>query len=129
MKNSGAYFRLESSSKHRSIAFEALLERLLFHVNKRIQNGYFTERGLARILGISQPQIHNVLKGKRKLQPTLADRMMRELELTILSLFEEHELKEQLSRLETQELVRKPAGREYAKTYRSVFRSESSALF
>jgi hypothetical protein len=49
------------------ISFEALLERLIFAVNARIKNGEYTERGLARILGISQPQMHNVLKGARTL--------------------------------------------------------------
>ena len=42
----------------------------------RINNGELSERGLARLLGISQPQIHNVLKGRRRLQADLADRLL-----------------------------------------------------
>lgn len=67
-------------------------------VNARIQNGDFTERGLARVLGISQPQIHNVLKGARKLRPELADRVISNLEMTVLDLLQTVELGEHLQR-------------------------------
>lgn len=51
---------------------------------------------MARVLGISQPQIHNVLKGARKLKPELADRLMSKLEINLLDLFDAPELMEQL---------------------------------
>ena len=31
----------------------------------RVRNGELTERGLARLVGVSQPHIHNVLKGSK----------------------------------------------------------------
>jgi|GraSoiStandDraft_57_1057295.scaffolds.fasta_scaffold181528_1 plasmid maintenance system antidote protein VapI len=49
------------------------------------------------MLGISQPQMHNVLKGARKLRPELADRLVASLEITLPDLFETTELREQLA--------------------------------
>jgi plasmid maintenance system antidote protein VapI len=65
-------------------------------LSSRIDNGEFTERGLARLIGVSQPQFHNVLKGKRKLQTKLADRILQKFEISVLDLFNETELREQL---------------------------------
>lgn len=62
----------------------------------RIQNGEYTERGLARLLGISQPQIHHVLKGIRRLQPEFADRIMARFGVTVLDLLEDGELNTEL---------------------------------
>jgi hypothetical protein len=42
-----------------------------------------TERGLARMCGISQPQMHNVLKSIRGLSTDSADRLMRALDLRV----------------------------------------------
>jgi plasmid maintenance system antidote protein VapI len=70
----------------------ALQSRLIQFVNLRVQNGDFTERGFARILGISQPQVHNVLKGARKLKPELADHIMSRLDISVLDLLESSEL-------------------------------------
>ncbi len=78
------------------ITFATLQTRLLQFINLRIANGEFTERGLARLIGVSQPQLHNVLKGKRKLQTELADRMMKKFDIGVLDLFHETELREQL---------------------------------
>jgi predicted XRE-type DNA-binding protein len=83
---------VESNSRRRKISFVVLKSRLLQVVNLRIQNGDFTERGLARILGISQSQVHNVLKGARKLQSELADHMMSRLDIGVLDLLEAGEL-------------------------------------
>lgn len=77
---------MESLPHKNTITFSALQERLIAHVNTRIQNGDFTERGLAKILCISQPQMHNVLKGARKLQIDLADRLLAKLEISISDL-------------------------------------------
>ena len=76
--------------------FSALQARLLHVLNLKIDNGEFTERGLARLIGVSQPQLHNVLKGKRKLQAKLADRILQKFEISVLDLFHETELREQL---------------------------------
>lgn len=95
-QNCGAYIKLESCVDRQITTFATLQKRLLQLVNSRIDNGEFTERGLARLIGVSQPQIHNVLKGKRKLQTELADRIMKKFEIGVLDLFYEAELREQL---------------------------------
>lgn len=66
--------------------------RLVQQVKLRINNGEFTERGLSRILGISQSQTHNVLKGARSLQIRLADQILSKLGLSAMDLFSEAEL-------------------------------------
>jgi transcriptional regulator with XRE-family HTH domain len=91
-KNQGAYFKVESNSSCRKASFVALQSRLIKIANLRIENGDFTERGLARILGISQSHIHNVLKGARKLKPELADHLMSRLDISVLDLIESGEL-------------------------------------
>lgn len=88
---------MESSPGNKNATFGALQTRLIQLVNTRIQNGDFTERGLARILGISQPQIHNVLKGARKLQPELADRLLRKLGIDVTDLLQIVELTAQVT--------------------------------
>ena len=87
---------MESVQKIEKIFFEALFKRLISAVNLRIKNGEYTERGLARILGISQPQMHNVLKGARTLHADLADRLLSKLNISVLHLFEEGELSDEL---------------------------------
>ena len=47
--------------------------KLLAYVVDRIHNGELTERGFARLIGISQPHAHNVLKGVRNLSPEIFD--------------------------------------------------------
>ena len=61
---------------------------LIALLKTRVNNGHFTERGLARILGISQPQLHNVMKGKRRLQIDLADRILEKFGLDVLDLID-----------------------------------------
>jgi plasmid maintenance system antidote protein VapI len=90
-----AYFKMESFSGPERITFHAVQARLIKAVNGRIQNGEFSERGLAKLIGISQPQIHNVLKGARKLGLELADRLLFALGLTLFDLFDDKELAEQ----------------------------------
>ena len=45
-----------------------------------------TERGLAGLIGVSQPHMHNILKGIRKLSPVVADRILATLEISLLDL-------------------------------------------
>jgi transcriptional regulator with XRE-family HTH domain len=52
----------------------------------RVRRGEVTERGLARLTGVSQPHIHNVLKGKRLLSISMADQMLRQLRLDVCDL-------------------------------------------
>jgi plasmid maintenance system antidote protein VapI len=87
---------VESNPSSEKVTFGDLQIRLIQLVNGRIHNGDFTERGLARILGISQPQIHNVLKGARKLNPELADRLLEKLGINITDLLMNPELTDQV---------------------------------
>ncbi len=72
--------------------FEVLQNRLIANVRIRLQNGELTERRLARLTGVSQSHMHNVLKGARLLSPGLADEILRQLRITLLDLFEPDEL-------------------------------------
>jgi hypothetical protein len=81
------YFKLESAGWTAGpLTFQELQGRLLSYVVRRIRNGEFTERGLARILGVSQPQLHNVLKGARPLRPEFADYLLHHFEIGVLDL-------------------------------------------
>ena len=46
------------------------------------------------MLSISQPQLHNVLKGARKLTPALADHLLCKFDMSVLDLLESDELEE-----------------------------------
>jgi transcriptional regulator with XRE-family HTH domain len=99
----------------KKITFDLLQRRLLENINWRINNGEYTERGLARLLGISQPQMHNVRKGIRRLSVELADRMLAQLNILLPDLMEETELSAYLREVDAAgpglERTRKPAGR------------------
>jgi hypothetical protein len=58
-------------------------QRLVELARLRVRSGDVSERGLARKAGISQPHMHNVLKGIRTLSPVAADRLMRALNVTV----------------------------------------------
>jgi transcriptional regulator with XRE-family HTH domain len=75
--------------------FEAQ-SRLLVELRQLIQNGQMTERGMARLTGVSQPHIHNVLKGVRTLSPEIADRVLKTLHLSLLDLGSRDELRRKL---------------------------------
>ena len=74
--------------------FEVLQLRLIAHVQELVLRGELTERGLARRTGISQPHLHNVLKGVRVLSPPMADILLRHLHITVLDLLHADELAE-----------------------------------
>lgn len=93
-----------SSKSLRPLSFHDLQGRLISFVVTKIRNGEFTERGLARILGVSQPHFHNVLKGVRPLKPEFADCLLEHFEIGILDLVESQEAAPQAA-------PRKPAGR------------------
>lgn len=69
--------------------FTRLQCRLVAHIRERVRSGEVTERGLARLTGVSQPHIHNVLKGERTLSIGLADQVLRELRISLLDLVDE----------------------------------------
>ena len=58
------------------MTFELLLFRLRELLKEKVKNGELTERGMARSTGISQPHLHNILKGIRALPPELADQLL-----------------------------------------------------
>lgn len=66
--------------------FATLRCRLIAQINWRVQNGELTERRLARLIGVSQPHMHNVLKGVRILSPEMGDRILRNLQISLLDL-------------------------------------------
>lgn len=78
------------------VGFEILRGRLLEHIRHRIRNGELTERALARRAGISQPHVHNLLKGIRTLTPDAGDQLMSKLGITVLDLIEADELRRAL---------------------------------
>jgi hypothetical protein len=58
----------------------------------RVKNGEITERALAKLVGISQPHLHNVLKGVRRLSPGVMDRCLYQLRLSVFDLVDRTEL-------------------------------------
>jgi hypothetical protein len=55
---------------------------LIETAHRRVRAGELSERGLARLCGMSQPHLHNVLKNIRALSTDSADRLMRALNLS-----------------------------------------------
>ena len=70
------------------MTFLSMQRRLVAELQLQVKNGQITERGLARRTGISQPHIHNVLKGKRLFSWEAADAVLQELKLTTADLLE-----------------------------------------
>jgi hypothetical protein len=66
--------------------FQDLHVRLVDLLRDRVRRGDLTERGIARISGISQPHIHNVLKGKRSLSQGSSDAILYHLRLDVRDL-------------------------------------------
>jgi hypothetical protein len=63
------------------VYFQELQVRLVDIARDRVRTGDLTERGLARMCGVSQSHMHNVLKRIRVLSMGSADRLMRALEV------------------------------------------------
>jgi hypothetical protein len=80
------------------MTFHDLHQRLIEELRHRVRSGAATERGLALLSGISQPHLHNVLKGKRQLSLTKADGVLRRLKIDLLHLIEPEELRESTRR-------------------------------
>lgn len=58
------------------LSFARLLELVLEALRLQRDNGEWTERELARRARISQPLMNNVLSGKRRLTPHVADKLL-----------------------------------------------------
>jgi len=78
--------------------FRQLHSRLLMTLRERIRSGELTERGAARLTGLSQPHIHNVLKEKRRLSLDAADTILLAVKMDAVDLFEAGELLAGLTR-------------------------------
>src|SRR5688500_12822843 len=72
--------------------FADLQASLLENLRVRVRNGQMTERGLARLIGVSQPHMHNVLKGTRFLSSELADQILQRLRISVFDLVERDRL-------------------------------------
>ena len=68
--------------------FGELRNSLLDTIRIRVRNGELTERGLAKSLGVSQPHLHNVLKGTRCLSVEMCDHFLAHLHLSTLDLLD-----------------------------------------
>jgi transcriptional regulator with XRE-family HTH domain len=90
--------------------FDELIERLRGYIRHRINSGEYTERSLARVLRVSQPHLHNMLKGVRRISVEFADQVMAKYRIGILDLISEEEIANFLE--EKNPSLRKPAGRE-----------------
>ncbi len=82
-----------------TLGLQDLQQRLLEAIRKRLASGELTERSLARLAGISQAHMHNVLKGARGLSLAAADTIMRRLNLSVWDLLTREELERHWSRL------------------------------
>ena len=74
--------------------FRELERRFIEHLKQRIRSGELTERKLARLTGISQPHVHNVLNGKRSFSMAMADTILLVLRVDLLDLIEPGEVSE-----------------------------------
>jgi len=76
------------------VNFHQQQRRLIAHLRELVRNGDATERSLVRLTGVSQPHMHNVLKGKRLLSLEMADQVLAQLHLDLLDFIEPGELLE-----------------------------------
>jgi len=75
------------------MTFAEIQRRLLAEIRERMRNGQISERRLAHLIGISQPHMHNVLKGARVLSPRIADRILSRLRMSLPDLAPEQGLR------------------------------------
>jgi hypothetical protein len=61
---------------------------LVASLRARVRNGELTERGLAKAVGVSQPHLHNILKGVRTLSPDIGDQILTKLNLSLFDLLD-----------------------------------------
>jgi len=74
------------------MTFLDLQQRLIELLRDRVKSGEVTERSLARLAGVSQPHLHNVLKGKRLLSIDMADAILINLKLAVYDLIQPEEV-------------------------------------
>ena len=82
------------------LRFAEFHARLVDCLRQKVRSGEVTERGLARMTGISQPHIHNVLAGKKLFSVDVSDTILRELDLDLLDLLYPADLRRHSRRLQ-----------------------------
>lgn len=87
------------------MTFQDARLRLLAYVRNQVRNGEITERRFARLIGISQPHAHNVLKGVRTLSPEIFDVILKYLHMSLLDLASIEEMEAQIDRRRARERV------------------------
>lgn len=65
-----------------------LQSRLNCRLRHMVKSGDWTECGIARAAGISQPHVHNVLKGAREFSPEISDKIIGRLGISLDDLLE-----------------------------------------
>jgi transcriptional regulator with XRE-family HTH domain len=73
------------------MGFSELRNALVQDLLTRIRAGEFSERSLARRLGISQPHMHHILANKRQMSWELADHIVLVLKIDLQSYFPQDE--------------------------------------
>jgi hypothetical protein len=68
------------------VYIQDLQRTLVDLVRDRVRTGQITERGLARLCGLSQPHVHNVLKRVRSFSDEAADQLMKALDIRVADL-------------------------------------------
>ena len=68
--------------------FQELQGRFIDHLRARIRSGQLTERRLAKLAGISQPHMHNVLRRKRGISIEMADVILQVLRIDLYDLLD-----------------------------------------
>ncbi len=68
------------------MGFAELLLGLRAEIQRRISTGEWTERALARHAGVSQPHLHQVLKGQKQFSVAMADRLRIALSIRLADL-------------------------------------------
>lgn len=81
-----------------TLSLADLRRRLVDRLRDKVRNGEWTERGLARAAGISQPHLHHALKGARELSPENADRLAAAAEIALFDLLDPEALTAYLAR-------------------------------
>ena len=87
------------------MTYQDVRHKLLAYVRNQVRNGELTERGFARLIGISQPHAHNVLKGVRTLSPEIFDLVLKYLHLSLLDLASLEEIEAQFQRRRRRERI------------------------
>ena len=76
--------------------FDDFQKMLVASLRARVRNGEFTERGLAKAVGVSQPHVHNILKGVRILSPDIGDQILQKLNLSLFDLLDPNDAARQV---------------------------------